>query len=100
MKLNFVASLLGSHSCRGWGLFYIRRHHSTDTGLGALALLGWRRKRAALYTTVVHKIELSWVIDGGTMTTLMTIGAVYAVLCASVSAILVIGGWRADASTE
>jgi hypothetical protein len=34
------------------------------------------------------------------MTTLMTIAAVYAALCASVSILLVIGGWRANASRE
>jgi hypothetical protein len=34
------------------------------------------------------------------MTTLIYIGVVYAALCASLSIILVIGGWRANGSPQ
>ena len=34
------------------------------------------------------------------MTTLMTIGVVYAALCAGVSILFVIAGWRSSDSTE
>ena len=51
------------------------------------------------HTTAFHKIELSWVGDGGDRsTTLMTIGVVYAALSAIVSTIVVITGLRANAS--